>query len=725
MMEAATLTGRRNGKAPMPVLPSRSEMRVRSEVDLIVMRFRLLAKRRAAWLHKLWSEEGEPGGRTAVTHAEIATIIADRDSPQAESAWTLTDFAALEIAEELANVEADLQLLSDSRFAQLANVFQLSREDCDLLQACLAVALDPTLARVCAYLQDNASRPFVTEDFAARLFGYGRAGVWRMDSSLFRFGIIESRDSSPGEPRALICDPLIRDWILGLSGLDAALIGHAHFHFPLQPLPSWPLQELSDWAAHALNSRQNPVRIRIDGPRGAGRRTFAACISSSLGLPLLVIDCDGIDDQRWLDFFMRAQRQAFLDGCAIAWSGESLARRAWPRGIPLFPLQFVIAEAGQEVPPALDMLEKSITLPLPSAAERETLWREHIPESASWDQEEFRALVRQHRLLPGDIAVAARLGTTSLDQCQQMAIESSRSKLGNLAQRMECPFTWDDLIVSDSLREILHDFEFEAKNRLDFWEQSEARRIFPQGRGLLALLSGPPGTGKTMAAQVIARNLGYDLYRVNLATVVSKWVGETSQNLERILTRAAAMDAVLLFDEADALFSKRATEVRDVQDRFANTDTAYLLQAIENYPGIALLTSNQKGSIDPAFRRRLRFVIEFAKPNAAEQETLWKRTITSLAGEDVLARIAPSLPALAQNIESTGAQIKNAVLGAIFMAQRQSSNQSSSANSPTSVGGGGWGVDTTHIIKSLERELSKEGRAIGVRERERIAGHAK
>jgi hypothetical protein len=544
----------------------------------------------------------------AVTHAEIATHLADRDSPEAEAWWWQTNEEAIRLGEQIVRITGELNAFTPSRLARLANIFGLSTEENDLLQSCLAVALDPTLARICAYLQDNAGRPYVTEDFASRLFGYGRSGVWRADSALFRFELLASRENAPGEPRALLCDPQVREWMLGRSGLDESLIGVAQYRQPLAPLGSWPVAEISQFLVQALNLQSTHVRLRIAGQKGSGRRTFAAILVTHLDLPLLVVDADGIDDANWRSIFMRAQRQEFLDGYAIAWTGESLSRRVWPRGIPMFPLQFIICEPGQEIPALQDALKHNVTLPIPSISERESLWLQHIDAAETWPKESLRSLSERHRLLRGDIAIAGRANTSDLDQNRQLAIESSRSKLGTLAQRIECPFTWDDLVVSASLRGTLTDLEFEARHRLPFWERPEAQRMFPQERGLLAMMSGPPGTGKTMAAQVIAASLGYDLYRLNLATVVSKWVGETSQNLERILTRAATMDAILLFDEADGLFSKRATEVRDAQDRFANTDSAYLLQAIEAYPGIAILTTNQKGSIDPAFLRRLRFV---------------------------------------------------------------------------------------------------------------------
>ena len=219
---------------------------------------------------------------------------------------------------------------------------------------------------------------------------------------------------------------------------------------------------------------------------------------------------------------------------------------------------------------------------------------------------------------------------------------------------LECPFAWDDLVVPDVLRETLKDIVFEAQTRGAFWEEENSRRMFPQGRGLMALLSGPPGTGKTMAAQVIAASLQHDLFRIDLSSVISKYVGETSQNLERILSRAADMDAVLLFDEADAMFSKRVTEVRDAQDKFANTDAAYLLQAIESFPGIAILATNQKNNIDPAFIRRLRFVIDFDKPgspSAWKSGPKWLSDLPELSESMPCAKICSRSPRVSKRRE--------------------------------------------------------------------------
>ena len=681
----------------------------RVEAEVVLARFRIRAQLRSAWLQKLWNEEGVPGGNVAVTHAEMGTHLLDRDSPSAEAKWRQTDPQATLWLKQLQRLKLALASVPRSRLALIQKIFGLSIEEADLLEACLAVALDPSLARVCAYLNDYAGRPFVTEALAARLLGYGRCGAWNANSSLFQWELISTRDNGPGEPRALLCDPLVSGWFLGRHELDESLVGVAQSYPARQPLGSWPVRETLEFCRHVLAAKPPaPVRVTIQGASGSGRKTFAAVLAAELGLSLLVIDADGIEDADWRRAYLRAQRHAYLNRCAIAWNGEAVLRRVWPWLAKSFPVQFVIVEPGPGLAPVAGFTEHTIALSAPTVPEREALWLEYLPGAKKWKPKAFRALVEQFRFQPGEIAQAARANVYDLPSATLGARESARRQFGQLAERLECPFDWKHLVVAESLRDFLRDLEFEARHRLGFWERPAVCRLFPQGRGLLALFSGPPGTGKTMAAQVLAASLGYDLYRINLAAVVSKWVGETSRNLERILVRAAQMDVVLLFDEADALFGKRATEMRDAQDRFANTDTAYLLQAIESYRGIAFLTTNQKGNIDGGFLRRLRFVLEFPKPDAEQQNQLWRNTIEALAGVKTMETLGPVLRLLSGQVEATGAQIKNAVLGALFISQRA-----------------GEELAASHLLRALERELAKEGRSLGPRDRQRIIDHAR
>jgi adenylate kinase family enzyme len=679
-----------------------------SALELILLRFRLRARRRTAWLRYLRDEEAESAGNGEPVHGEMDAILAGRDSPDAEAEWLEAERGAADCSAELRAVQDAQADDTSSRLARLQQIFGLSREERNLLEGCLAVTLDPCLGRLCAYLQDHASRAYMTDTLAARIYGHRVSGVFGGESALARWEMVLSRDVGAGEPAALTCDPQLRDWLAGIDLLPDPLVGIAHVVEPQPPPGSWPIQETAE-RIHRLINRDGTTRtsVTVSGARGSGRRTFAAAVAAELRLPALAVDADQISDPEWRRAYVLAQRHAYLERSALVWLGESAARRAWPTVVPPFPLQFVIVEPGQEPQPLTGVVEQRVRMSGLTASERSQLWQHYLPNSQQWPVDDFQALVQRYRVHIGDIAAVAQHGAASADEAARRVREAARGRLGNLAQLLSCPFQRDDLVVPENLREALEDLVFEANNRVAFWEQTEARRLFPQGQGLMALFSGPPGTGKTMAAQVIAATLGYDLFRVDLAGVVSKWVGETSQNFERILARAADMHAIILFDECDAVFTKRTSEVRDAQDKFANTDAAYLLQAIESYPGIALLATNQKGNIDPAFIRRLRYVLEFIKPDAPQRLEIWCKVVRGLAGEDRAAALGGALEVLAEAIEATGAQIKFAILGALFVAQRE-----------------GAPLAARHLLRGLERELAKEGRGLSARDRERILAHA-
>jgi hypothetical protein len=675
------------------------------EADLVLTWFRLLARCRGAWLQHLWMSDGSIDGRATVTHAELAGILADQDSPAAEAEWFRNQDSIRAWQIEAEEVKKALTTLPTSRFARLARVFGLSPEEIDLLQLCAAVAFDPTLSRACAYLQDHAGRTYVTEDLASRLLAMGRSTVWTSEMNVFRWDLIQRREVGVGEPSALLCDPHIRDWLLGKSTLDSQLVGAAKLLEANDTiLPGWPVEEISSWLDKSL-SKTNPPRLRIVvvAPQGGGKQHFAAAVARRLNMPLLIVNGDTTEEANWLRFFMHAQRQVFLDTAALAWTGEAATSRKWPAHQSQFPLQFVLCEPGSELATLPDVVDRYVLLPMPDVPTRERLWQQFAPAAAGWDADERRKLAEQHSVWPGDIERAHHLGADTPTQAALAVREAARSRFGNLAQILECPFTPEDLVLPEGVQLLLDALTFEAEERANFWRHPEARRLFPQGRGLIVLFSGPSGTGKTMAAQVIAAQLTQDLCRVNVAQLVSKWVGETSKNCEQIIRVAAENNAVLFFDEADALFARRSTEIRDAQDKFANTDTAFLLQAIESYPGVAILATNMKSNIDPAFMRRLRYLVEFPKPDARLQSMLWTKLVTALAGEERARALGPVVELLSVAGDATGAKIKFAVLGGLFAARAESKPLSG-----------------RHLLIGLDRELGKEGRAIGPKERERI-----
>lgn len=664
----------------------------RGVLDLVLRRVRLLVCRRLLWLASVARDDGD-----------IATLIDDLDDPVMEALWQ-SDGG--EIADELATVEAALRADDGSRLARLERVFALDDFDRDLLHICLAAAVDPTLERWFAPCHDGGAHPYPTLALVARLCGYGRWAAWRGTSPLRRWHMVSSLPygATNNQWMPLTLDPAIRDWLHGVDDPEPLLVARVRVVAPLEPLPEWDVERVSTFVADAL--RDDPARtvvVHVIAPPGGGRKTYAACVASSLEVPLLAVDVDVIPDDEWEATFVCVQRYAFLQSFALAWSiSGARSMGHWTESIAHFPMQFILRDTSTPAPTIPRAVELRVDLPMPSVQTRQALWTRFAPQAAQVAPNAVAELAGRFNARPGAIRTAAGVPGASAQAMARSLRDTQRDLLGGLAQPLECRFTGSDLVVSDTLRTSLDDFVHEARDRALFWEQPEARRLFPQGRALVALFTGTPGTGKTMGAQVVAAQLELDLFRIDLSTVVSKYVGETSQNLQRILSRAADMDVVLFFDEADALFARR-TEVKDAHDRFANTDTNHLLQAIEGYGGIAILATNRKGNIDTAFIRRLRYVLDFARPDAAQRALLWTRLIDALAGDAASQGMCALIHRLAEELDLTGAQIKYAVLNAVFAARREHT-----------------ALQDEHILRGLDREMAKEGRALSERDRARL-----
>ena len=342
------------------------------------------------------------------------------------------------------------------------------------------------------------------------------------------------------------------------------------------------------------------MRVTIVGPQRSGRRTLAACVTAALGARALAVDSSACSDADWPAVHLRAQRQALLMGTSIIWHGERVAGR-FPSAPGQARLQFLIGDVDLSPLSAPGVVDDRLVIPGLSLDERQAAWRRLVPMSQAWPESELAEVVERYRVQIGDIAALGERGVETAAEARTGCRKLTRNRLGNLGQLVDTPFKRGDLTLTPNLDRLVDSFLFEARERARFWENPVARRLFPRGTGLVALMTGLPGTGKTMTAQVIAAELGLDLVRIDLASTVNKYIGETAKNLRRIFARAAEMNAVLLFDEADALFAKR-TDVRDAHDRHANADTNYLLQQLEDFDGIALLASNRKQNIEQCLR---------------------------------------------------------------------------------------------------------------------------
>ena len=674
---------------------------------------RLRAHLRALWLAWLRRDLSETTELGSFENPDLESSLSDRDNPKDEASWLAENADAKKLQRRLATLEG-AKVSAAARLLRFEQLFGLGEAERSVLYTCLAVNLDPSLALVFGALQTG--RPaHPTEPLVARLFGFGRCLPWTSQSSLRLWSIIEEIEIAPGEPRALQLDPHILAWLTGIDGLDPVLVDVADFKKVEEPLQGWPVGDANDFLERVSRDASS-ARIVISGAIGSGRGTFAALIASCSELPLLVIDSDAVDEQEWPQVFLRAQRQAFLTGSALAWRGQHALENRWPTSPSLFPIQFSLVERGQLPRSSGELVDQHLSIPPLSLTERAELWRRFVPGAKKWPEDEFGVLVRRQRVTIGDIHSVARRRPRSAGDATEAIRAASRDRLGKLARRIEPSLNWNDLALPDFLRKQLRFLIFEVGERGALLEEPELRRLFPPGP-VLTLMSGPSGCGKTASAQVVAAELGMDIFAISIASIVSKWVGETPKNIDLLLNRAADLDAVLLFDEADALFKERSP---DAHGHTSSGDTAHLLTAIESYPGIAILCTNRKKDIDPSFIRRIRHELDFAPPEPKERRILWQQLSKSLVGEKAQERLVFFLDVLADQIQITGAQIKNAVLNAT-LEHRRLCAEFDKANPGRKKGRPLF--DKVHLVDGLELELRKHGRAMNRRDRERLLAH--
>ncbi|MFP1624041.1 ATP-binding protein [Streptomyces sp. 5K101] len=587
----------------------------------------------------------------------------------------------------------------------------------DLVLMALAPEVDLRYERIYGYLQDDLSRgrPLVglVLDLLAATPEERTAvrGVLAPDAPLLGQRILTLvPDPRPVAPsflaHFLVPDEQITDVLLGQSGLDRRLAGCCRLEAP--PAPDADLTRIAGWA-----DGRRPVRMYAQGPAGSPRGRLAHDLAASLGLALLTLDPAGLPDDdidAAAHVLALAFREASLLGALLRVDGVEHLR------LPERVLGDLLAEHDGPVviegehdwtPPARHALGV-VPVPVPrcNLATRRALWeRELAAHGVTAAPADLRDVAARFHLGPDRIADAAltAVGEAGRRAARAGAQETvadaaptrselfaaaraqNRHRLAGLAQRVETVHGWDDIVLPpDCAAQLTEVCERVAHGGqvMDAWG---FEHTLSRGKGVSCLFTGPPGTGKTMAAEVIAHELGLDLARIDLATVVSKYIGETEKNLDRIFRAAADTDAVLLFDEADALFGRRS-EVRDAHDRYANIEIAYLLQRIEEYEGLVVLTTNLRRNLDEAFTRRLQFIVEFPVPGPADRERIWRVCFPPEAPRDPALDFAR----LARDFPLTGGSIRNVVLHAAFLA--------ASAGTP---------IGLPHLLRATRREFQK------------------
>lgn len=623
-----------------------------------------------------------------------------------------------------------------TRLAWFQQTFGLSDFDVDMVAIALAPEIDRRYERLYAYLQDDVTCKQPTVDLALNLLcPSGAAKLMRRDrfapdAPLLRHGLLHlvpdrNQVKSTLLAQYLQLDEQVIRLLLGQKGLDIRLVSFCQLVQPTVSLKELHINPEIKQALSVLVVQDwqgcQPLRLYFQGSDRISKRRTAEALAAEVQAPLLAVDLARIVEAK-VDFestLKRLFREAwfqnallYLDGLDVVQSNDQaisyqclLAAVAENRGITI--LSGVQPWAGAR---------GIVTVPftLPDFAQRRRCWEAHLTAAGiRLDEVELDALVERFRLTPDQIAnavtvagntarwqAAARGGEGEITEFESQILKSvdlyaaaraqSGHDLATLARKIEPKYSMDDIVLPADQQRQLQEICNQAKYRHIVYGQWGFEGKLSVGKGLNVLFSGPPGTGKTMAAEIMAHELQLDLYKIDLSQVVSKYIGETEKNLNRIFTAAESANAILFFDEADALFGKRS-EVKDSHDRYANLEIAYLLQKMEEYEGISILTSNLRQNLDEAFTRRIRFIVEFPFPEEESRLQIWQGIWPKQMplGADV------DLPLLARQFKLAGGNIRNIALAAAFLAAED-----------------GQCVGMKQLLQATKREFQKMGRLV-------------
>jgi hypothetical protein len=560
----------------------------------------------------------------------------------------------------------------------LASDLELSPTAVDILLAIAAPTVWGEIARLYGILANDPGRPIVDEQLVSHVLGLPRHDVAReLDprSPLVRSGVVHVAAGPSRLFAALTVDPVV---IARLRAEPPDLGGAVTVRGDGPTLDELDVPAATlDAALDDLARARAPLRVLMRGRRGAGRRTTVAAIATHVNRAVGVVDASLLPQGAELPRALRATLQRIhlaglvpciceLDrvelgtGSSADVIAEVVRAHPGPLAVTLPP----------EAPAPFDPGHVAITLPLLDETERLALWNRELAAAGLWVRD-AAGLAARYRVGAGVIrraVAAARDASSGVGQDATVAIDAyirqtRDARIGAIARRVERLASWSNLVLPPDVMDSLRELVARVRHRRRVFEEWGMSAVMSTSRGITALFSGLPGTGKTLVAGVIARELGLDLYQVDLSKVMSKWIGETERNLASVFDAAEDGQVVLLFDEADSLFAKR-TEVRSSNDRYANLEVNYLLQRLDAFDGIAILTTNSVGSIDPAFKRRLSFNLSFPFPDEDTREQLWRHHLPPrlpVTGDLGLTR-------LARKYQLSGGYIRNACLRAAFLA---------------------------------------------------------
>ena len=563
-------------------------------------------------------------------------------------AGSITDAQIAEQASKMA--EAESQMESPPALVVLCKRLGLSPFEREVLLLCIAIELDTRIASLCARAQDNPGNPYSTFALTMALFDAPSWDVLSPERPLRHWRLIEINQlgAQPLTTSPLRADERVVNYVKGLDYLDDRL---ASFVAPLEviagqeELPASQEALVQQIKGYWLQARRQTTATTIRpvfqlvGPDVQSKQLVASQVASELRRPLHRLPIEMLPTQPAdVELLARLwQRESMLQPLAIYLDAQEFDGASPNEGQALHLSRFLahcnhplFLLGARETWPRLGRANLAVDITKPTPAEQQAAWKaalgEAAPSSPALLTSQFNLnLPAIQRIASSALDPAAGGKSTLPDRLWDACQVSVRPRLDMLAQRLDPKATWNDLVLPDEEMNMLHQLAEQVGQRSKVYEDWGFASKMNRGLGINALFAGESGTGKTMAAEVIANSMRLNLYRIDLSAVVSKYIGETEKNLRRLFDAAEDGGALLFFDEADALFGKRS-EVKDSHDRYANIEINYLLQRMEAYRGIAILASNMKSALDAAFTRRLRFIVNFPFPGSVERKLIWQKT---------------------------------------------------------------------------------------------------
>jgi hypothetical protein len=657
-----------------------------------------------------------------VSDEEAASLLAegDHDIPKADEEACNGNRNA---SQALAAIEIRLHQSHEAGFEpamqRMARNLGLSRVEMDVVIFAASVELDPKYAKIFGYLHDDLSRwrpspGLIIESLSAPGSRMDMRKLFLPGSALMRHAILALAEGAHISLfTGLVLSTDVLGFIIGAGEQEDPMRSDALAEGPFMQaaLPEEIIRKAAALAEQHLEDCMAEGWICIiQGERGSGRRALADLICTGLGRTPVIIDIDDPDEEDVVSVIRKGFSRAAIRSApiivegydaSVEEAGREKVRAVLCRAIENFSGPAILCSRGL-VHLKGRMQARSTVIEIPAAdyAVRRRIWQEILGskiDSKSGDGIASEIAAR-FRLTPGRMmyAYTSARSMAALDGREKPGVEDiyracrmeSVRSLSSLAKRIEPQRRLEEVVLPPERMEQLREVESHIRNRSRVYVDWGFQKKLSLGRGLNVLFSGSSGTGKTMAAEALAREIGLDLYKIDLSSVVSKYIGETEKNLKRIFDEAEESNAILFFDEADALFGKRS-DVKDAHDRYANVEISYLLQKMEEHEGIVILATNLSRNMDEAFLRRMQFVVEFPFPEEDCRLLIWR----SLLPEEAPVDGDLDLDFLAGKLQLAGGSIKNILVAAAFLAAED-----------------GGVIGMKHLVRAAWKEMRKIGK---------------